>query len=202
MLCNARGGGVRGQRDQGRSGLEAESRLCCQDVTKWDVRLQSRPFSQSGPIIRHVTKYLVNSICLNFQETQPKGSRERPMNKRWQQLNHGMYHYTSHREAVLVPVSMSHICILHFLCTVLLYCTTNWVYQQRDIWAVFLREGNLVCQVFADELITLYGASARAVFLCAGVVWDLMNHNKVRRTWLLSLDSDVATIRSTQRILH
>lgn len=77
MLCNTRGRGIRGQRDQGRSGLEAESWPCCRDVTKWDVCLQSRPFSQSGPIIQHVAKYLVNSVCLNFQETQPKGSRER-----------------------------------------------------------------------------------------------------------------------------
>lgn len=34
--------------------------------------------------------------------------------KHSQQLNHEMYHYTSHKEAVLVPVSVSHICIFHF----------------------------------------------------------------------------------------
>lgn len=91
MLCNTSGGGVKGQRDQGRFGLEAESRPCCREVTKWDVPLWSHPFSQSRPIIQHVTKYLVNSICLNFQDTQQRGNRERPVNKRLQQLNHGMY---------------------------------------------------------------------------------------------------------------
>lgn len=112
--CNTRGGGVRGQCDQGRSGLEAESPPCCQDVTKWDACLQSRPFGQNGPVIQHVAKYLLNSSCLNFQETKPKGSRERPVSKRLQQLNHGMCHYMSHKEAVLVPLSMCCVCFFVF----------------------------------------------------------------------------------------
>lgn len=163
MLCNTRGGGVRGQRDQGRSGLEAESRPCCRDLTKWDVFLQSCPFSQSGSIIQHVTKYLVNSVCLNFQETRPKGSGERQALTTVESWDIPLH--VSQRGCAGPSFNVSY---LHFpfFYSVLLDCTTKWFFQQRVNWTVFSREGHLKCQVFRDELITLCGTRVCGVNMC------------------------------------
>ena len=120
---------------------------------------------------------------------------QREQRERLQQLNHGMYHYMSHRVALLVPVSMPHICVLHFWCPVLLTCTTNVVYGQRVTGTVFTHEG----QVVPDEPIPLCGAPVRVALLCAGAFRDLVNHTEMRMTWLLSSDCDLATIRSTGR---
>lgn len=114
-----------------------QSRPCCRDVTKWDVRLQSRPFSQSGPIIQHVTKYLVNSVCLNFQETKPKGSRARDQRTRaatvewWDALLH-----VSQRGRAGPSFNVSY---LHF--TFFFAHSFVVLHHELDLWA----EGSLNC---------------------------------------------------------
>lgn len=120
-------------------------------------------FSQSGSIIQHVTEYLVNSVCLNFQETQPNGSGERQALTTVESWDVPLH--VAQRGCAGPSFSVSY---LHFpfFYSVLLDCTTKWFYQQRVNWTVFSREGHLKCQVFLDELITSCGTRVCGVNMC------------------------------------
>lgn len=69
MLCNTREGS---QRTVWSGTLWVGGRVSAA-LSGRDECLQSRPFSQSRPIIQHVTKYLVKSVLLEFPGNPAKG---------------------------------------------------------------------------------------------------------------------------------